>query len=133
MAAITDTVADLLTRIRNGSRAGHEMVESPSSRLRLEVVKILAQEKFVRGYQLVEDGKQGTLRIYLSYGPKRQPVLTQLKRVSRPGLRVYAGAGEVPRVMNGMGIAILSTSQGVLPDRECRRRNVGGEVLCYAW
>lgn len=133
MGAITDPVADLLTRIRNASRAGHEMVEIPGSRLKLEIVKILAQEKYVRGYQFVSDDKQGILRVYLKYGGKREPVLQQLERVSKPGRRVYAAASEVPRPQNGMGIAILSTSRGLLPDRECRKQHIGGEVLCYVW
>ena len=133
MGAITDPVADLLTRIRNAARAGHEQVEIPGSRLKLEIVKILAQEKFIRGYQFISDEKQGILRVFLKYGPKREPVVSDLKRVSKPGLRVYAPSTEIPRVMNGMGIAILSTSRGLLPDRECRRQHVGGEVLCYVW
>jgi len=133
MSAITDPVADLLTRLRNASRAGHEQVEIPGSNLKLQIVKILAQEKFVRGYQFLQDGPQGTIRVFLKYGPKREPVLTQLRRISKPGLRVYKPAAKVPRVLNGMGIAIVSTSAGVLPDRECRRQGVGGEVLCYVW
>lgn len=133
MSAITDPIADLLTRIRNASRAGHEFVEIPGSQLKLEIVKILTQEKFVRGYQFLNQGHQGTLRVYLKYGNRNQPVLTQLQRVSKPGLRVYAPASRIPRVQSGMGVAILSTSQGVLPDRECRRKHVGGEVLCYVW
>jgi small subunit ribosomal protein S8 len=133
MGAITDPVADLLTRIRNASRAGHEMVEIPGSRLKLEIVKILAQEKYVRGYQFVSDDKQGILRVYLKYGGKREPVLQQLERVSKPGRRVYAPAAEVPRPQNGMGIAILSTSRGLLADRDCRKQHIGGEVLCYVW
>lgn len=133
MSAITDPIADLLTRIRNASRAGHEQVEIPGSRLKLEVVKILAQEKFVRGYQFIQDEKQGFIRVFLKYGGKREPVLTQLQRVSKPGLRVYAPATKIPRVQNGMGMAILSTSHGVIPDREARKQRVGGEVLCYVW
>lgn len=133
MGVVTDPVADLLTRIRNASRAGHEQVEIPGSRLKLEIVKILAHEKFIRGYQFVADDKQGILRVYLKYSAKREPVLTNLKRISKPGLRVYAGAAEVPRVLNGMGIAILSTSRGLLPDREARRQRVGGEILCHVW
>lgn len=133
MGAITDPVADLLTRIRNASRAGHEMVEIPGSRLKLEIVKILAQEKFVRGYQFISDDKQGILRVFLKYGPRREPVLQQLERVSKPGRRVYAPSENLPRPQNGMGIAILSTSRGLLPDRECRRQHIGGEVLCYVW
>lgn len=133
MSAITDPVADLLTRIRNASRAGHEQVEIPGSRLKLEIVKILEQEKFVRGYQFISDERQGVIRVFLKYGAKREPVVSDLKRISKPGLRVYAGVKEVPRVLNGMGIAILSTSRGLLPDRECRRQRLGGEVLCYVW
>ncbi|MGV3720371.1 MAG: 30S ribosomal protein S8 [Actinomycetota bacterium] len=133
MGAITDPVADLLTRIRNASRAGHDKVEIPGSRLKLEIVKILAQEKYVRGYQFISDEKQGILRVFLKYGAKREPVLAQLQRVSKPGRRVYVPAAEVPRPQNGMGIAIVSTSRGLLPDRECRKQQVGGEVLCYVW
>ncbi|MBM3457286.1 MAG: 30S ribosomal protein S8 [Armatimonadetes bacterium] len=133
MSAITDPVADLLTRLRNASRAGHEQVEIPGSNLKLQIVKILAQEKFIRGYQYYQDGPQATLRVYLKYGDKHQPVLTQLQRVSRPGRRQYAAAQEISRVQSGLGIAILSTSQGVLTDRDCRRLNVGGEVLCHVW
>ena len=133
MGAITDPVADLLTRIRNAARAGHEQVEIPGSKLKLEIVKILAQEKYIRGYQFISDDKQGIIRVFLKYGEKRQPVVTQLQRVSKPGLRVYAPSTNIPRVLNGMGIAILSTSRGLLPDRECRRQHIGGEVLCYVW
>jgi small subunit ribosomal protein S8 len=133
MGAITDPIADLLTRLRNASRAGHEQVEIPGSRLKLEIVKILAQEKFIRGYQFIEDGKQGIIRVFLKYGPKREPVLTQLRRISKPGLRVYVPADRIPRVLNGMGLAILSTSTGLLVDRDARRRKIGGEVLCYVW
>jgi small subunit ribosomal protein S8 len=133
MSAITDPVADLLTRIRNASRAGHEQVEIPASKLKLGIVKILAQEKFIRGYQYVSDDLQGIIRVFLKYGSKREPVLTDLQRVSKPGRRVYAGVDELPRVMNGMGIAILSTSTGLLPDRECRKQRIGGEVVCYVW
>jgi len=133
MGVVTDPVADLLTRIRNASRAGHEQVDIPGSKLKLQIVKILAQEKFIRGYQFLQEGPQGTLRVFLKYGGKREPVLTQLKRVSKPGLRVYAPADRIPRVQSGMGVAILSTSHGVLPDRDCRRQHVGGEVLCYVW
>jgi small subunit ribosomal protein S8 len=133
MSAITDPIADLLTRVRNASRAGHEQVEIPGSRLKLEIVKILAQEKFIRGYQFIQDDKQGVIRVFLKYSPKREPVLSQLQRISKPGLRVYAPATNIPRVQNGMGIAILTTSRGVLPDRECRRQRIGGEVICYVW
>jgi len=133
MSAITDPIADLLTRIRNGSSAGHEQVEIPGSRLKLAIVKILAQEKFVRGYQFVQDETQGVIRVFLKYTGRREPVLNQIKRVSKPGLRVYAPAGRLPHVMNGIGIAILSTSRGVLTDRDCRRQHIGGEVICEVW
>ena len=133
MAYTTDPVADLLTRIRNANNAYHDSLEISGSKLKLEIVKILSQEKFIRGYQFLSDDKQGIIRVYLKYGPKREVVLNQLKRVSKPGLRVYAAADKIPRVLNGMGIAILSTSRGVLPDRECRRQHIGGEVLCYVW
>lgn len=133
MGAITDPVADLLTRIRNATRAGHDQVEIPGSKLKLEIVKILAQEKYIRGYQFISDEKQGIIRVFLKYGAKREPVVTQLQRVSKPGLRVYAPSTKIPRVLNGMGVAILSTSRGLLPDRECRKQHIGGEVLCYVW
>lgn len=130
---VTDPVADLLTRIRNASRAGHDQVEIPGSRLKLGIVKILAQEKYIRGYQFIQDDKAGVIRVYLKYGVKREPVLTQIQRVSKPGLRVYAPSTKIPRVLNGLGIAILSTSHGLLVDRDARRQHVGGEVLCYVW
>ena len=133
MGAITDPVADLLTRIRNASRAGHDQVLIPASKLKVEVVKILADEKYVRGYQVLEDDKQNLIRVFLKYGPKREQVLTQLQRVSSPGRRVYAPASNIPRVQNGLGIAILSTSRGVIADREARQQHIGGEVLCYVW
>jgi small subunit ribosomal protein S8 len=133
MSAITDPVADLLTRIRNASRAGHDQVECPGSRLKLEIVKILAAERFIRGYQFISDDKQGIIRVFLRYSEKRQPVIKQIQRISKPGLRIYQSATKIPRVMNGMGIAIVSTSKGLLPDRECRKQNIGGEVLCNVW
>ena len=133
MGAITDPVADLLTRIRNAQRAGHEQVDIPGSRLKLNVVKLLAREKFIRGYQFLEDDLQGVIRVFLKYGSKREPVITQIKRISKPGLRVYHGSGKVRRVQNGMGVAIVSTSRGLMVDRECRQQNVGGEVLCEVW
>jgi small subunit ribosomal protein S8 len=133
MAAITDPIADLLTRIRNAQRANHDQVEIPASKLKLEIVRILAEEKFIKGYQQLPDDKQGTIRVFLKYGPKRERVITNLKRVSKPGLRVYRRAQEVPRVLGGMGISILSTSKGVLTDAQARREHVGGELLCQVW
>lgn len=133
MGRVTDPVADLLTRIRNAVRAHHEDVDCPASSLKVEIVKILAQEKFIEDYQLIEEGPQGRIRIRLKYGPRREPVIKEIKRVSKPGLRVYAPAAKIPRVLNGMGVAILSTNRGVLADRDARRLRVGGEVICYVW
>ncbi|MGC8668321.1 MAG: 30S ribosomal protein S8 [Chthonomonadales bacterium] len=133
MAYTTDPVADLLTRIRNANHAYHDVLEVGSSGLKLEIVKILHQEGFIKGYEVIEDPKQNRLRIFLKYGPKRERVITNLKRVSKPGLRIYVGRDKLPRVLRGLGIAILTTSQGVMTDREARRRGIGGEVLCYVW
>jgi len=131
--SVTDPVADLLTRIRNANSAGHDQVEIMSSRLNLEIVKILHSEGFIKSFEVVKDKTQNRIKINLKYGPRREKVITNLKRVSRPGLRVYTKRGEVPRVLGGLGIAILSTSRGVMTSREARRRGVGGEVLCYVW
>jgi small subunit ribosomal protein S8 len=134
MAALTDPIADLLTRIRNANRANHDQVEIPASKLKLEIVKILAEEKFINSFQTIEDGKQGIIRVFLKYqGPRREKVVTNLRRVSRPGLRVYKGAHDIPLVRGGMGITIVSTPQGVMTGRNARRKNVGGEVLCEVW
>jgi small subunit ribosomal protein S8 len=133
MSAITDPVADLLTRIRNASRAGHEQVEIPASQLKLAIVKILAQEKFVRGYQVISNEHQGVIRVFLRYGAKREPVLSNLKRISKPGLRVYAGKTEIPRVLGGLGIVIVSTSQGIMTGAQAHRAQLGGEILAYVW
>src|SRR5438034_4193511 len=125
MSAITDPIADLLTRIRNANRANHDQVEIPGSKLKLEVVKILLDEKFINGYQFIEDDKQGVLRVFLKYdGPRRERVITNLRRVSKPGLRVYAGTGKIPLVRGGMGITIVSTSQGVMTGRNARRKKI---------
>jgi len=129
MGVITDPVADLLTRIRNGVRAHHDEVTCPASSLKVEVVKILAQEKYIEGYQVLEGEHQATIKVQLKYGPRREPVIKQLKRISKPGLRVYAPANKLPRVLNGLGVAILSTNRGVIADRDARRLHVGGEVL----
>ena len=133
MAVITDPVADLLTRIRNANMAGHEQVEVLGSRLNLEVVKILQSEGFVRNYEITKDKMQSRIKIGLKYGPRKEKVITDLKRVSKPGRRVYTKRGDIPRVLGGLGIAIVSTSKGVMTDREARRLGVGGEVLCYVW
>jgi small subunit ribosomal protein S8 len=134
MAALTDPIADLLTRIRNANRAKHDQVEIPGSKLKLEIVKILLDEKFINGYQFIEDDKQGTIRVFLKYdGPRREKVITNLRRVSKPGLRVYTGSEKIPLVRGGMGITILSTSQGVMTGRNARRKKIGGELLCEVW
>jgi len=131
--ATTDQIADMLTRIRNANLAAHEHVLVPASKMKLEIAKILKAQGYIQKYDLVDDKRHGQIRLHLRYTPERKPVITGLKRVSRPGVRTYVGAEEIPRVLGGLGIAILSTSRGVLGDREARRRRVGGEVLCYVW
>jgi small subunit ribosomal protein S8 len=133
MAYTTDPIADLLTRIRNANYANHETVEVAGSKIKLEIVKILQQEGFISGYEIVPDPKQDRIKIFLRYGPKREKVITNLKRISKPGLRVYVRRDRIPRVLRGLGIAILSTSRGVMTDKQARRIGVGGEVLCYVW
>jgi small subunit ribosomal protein S8 len=133
MAYTTDPVADLLTRIRNANRAFHDSLEIGSSKLKIEIVKILEREGFIKGYEIVEDPKQDTLKVFLKYSGRRDRVITNLKRVSRPGLRVYTGRDNLPRVLRGLGIAIITTSHGVMTDKEARRRGIGGEVLCFVW
>jgi small subunit ribosomal protein S8 len=130
---VTDTIADMLTRIRNASAARHESVDVPASRLKWEIARILKEEGFIADVQRIDRGPQGILRITLRYGPRREPVLTGIRRVSRPGLRVYARRAEVPRVRGGLGVAILSTSRGLMTDRQARRQGVGGEVVAYVW
>ncbi len=131
MAALTDPIADMLTRLRNAAAAGHPSVRVPVSKLKIELANILHEEGFVRGYQLVAKGRE--MRIRLKYDQDRKPVLNGLKRISKPGRRVYVGKDELPRVLNGLGIAVISTSQGVMTDREARKRGIGGEVLAYIW
>ncbi|MCP8971126.1 30S ribosomal protein S8 [Ectobacillus ponti] len=130
---MTDPIADLLTRIRNANMVRHEKLEVPASKMKKEIAEILKREGFVRDVELIEDNKQGILRIFLKYGPNNERVITGLKRISKPGLRVYAKADEVPRVLNGLGIAIVSTSKGVMTDKEARQVQTGGEVLAYVW
>ena len=130
---VTDPIADMLTHIRNALQAKHLQVDLPASRLKREVARILAEEGYIKGYTFLEDGRQGILRLYLKYDEQGRPVLQGLKRVSRPGRRLYAGRSEVPRAMGGIGTTIVSTSRGVLTDRECRKLGVGGEVLCMVW
>jgi small subunit ribosomal protein S8 len=133
MATVTDPIADMLTRIRNCGMAEQEKVDIPSSRLKVRIAELLKEEGFIKNFRVIEDRKQGTLRVYLKYGPGQERVITGLRRVSKPGRRLYVGAERIPNVLGGMGMAILSTSRGVLPDREARRLRVGGEVLCYVW
>lgn len=130
---ITDPIADLLTRIRNASTSKHETVDVPASKMKKAIVEILNEEGFIKGYQEIEDGKQGVLRITLKYGPNHERVISGLKRVSKPGLRFYAGADELPRVLKGLGIAIVSTSKGIMTDKKARELHVGGEVLAFVW
>ncbi|PTX58194.1 SSU ribosomal protein S8P [Melghirimyces profundicolus] len=130
---MTDPIADMLTRIRNANLVRHESLEVPASKLKREIAEILKREGFIRDAEYIEDGKQGILRIFLKYGPNNERVITGLKRISKPGLRVYAKSDEVPRVLRGLGIAVLSTSKGVMTDKEARQANVGGEVLAYIW
>ena len=130
---ITDPVADMLTRIRNASTAKHETVDVPASNLKKAIAQILLDEGYIKAFQVVEDGTQGIIRITLKYLPGKEKAITGLRRVSKPGLRVYAGADELPRVLRGMGIAIISTSKGIMTDKEARKAHVGGEVLAFVW
>lgn len=130
---MSDPVADMLTRVRNANLVHHERVEMPGSGIKKSIAKILKDEGFIKDFEWVEDNKQGILRLHLKYGPNKQKVINGLKRISKPGLRVYVKRDEVPRVLGGLGIAILSTPQGVITDRQARRDRVGGEVICYVW
>ena len=130
---ITDPVADMLTRIRNANTAKHESVDVPASNLKKAIAKILLDEGYIKSYEIVEDGTQGIIRITLKYLPGKEKAIQGLKRVSKPGLRVYAGAEELPRVLKGLGIAIISTSKGVMTDKQARAEHVGGEVLAFVW
>ena len=130
---ITDPVADMLTRIRNANSAKHETVDVPASNLKKDIAKILLDEGYIKSYEIVEDGTQGIIRITLKYLPGKERAIQGLRRVSKPGLRVYAGADELPRVLKGLGIAIISTSKGVMTDKAARAAHVGGEVLAFVW
>lgn len=131
--SMTDPIADYLTRIRNALQAGHKKVDIPASRLKTEITRILQEQHYIHSFVLVEDEKQGLLRIYLRYDEKDEPVISGLQRVSKPGQRKYVGVEEIPRVLNNLGIAILSTSKGVMTGQQARKAGVGGEVLCYVW
>ena len=130
---LTDPIADMLTRMRNTLLIKTEKVDIPASRMKVELAKILKEEGFIKSYKIIKDKKQGMLRVTLKYSPDNSPVISGLKRISKPGRRIYAGKDEVPKVMDGVGIAVISTSKGVLTDKACRREGVGGEVLCYIW
>jgi small subunit ribosomal protein S8 len=129
----TDPIADFLTRIRNANVVYMDKVEVPASKTKVALAQILKDEGFIRDMEFVDDGKQGIIRMYMKYGVNRERVITGLKRISKPGLRVYAKSDELPRVLNGLGIAVISTSHGLMTDRAARKQNLGGEVLCYVW
>ena len=130
---ITGPIADMLTRIRNANSVHHDKVEIPASRMKKAIAQLLKQEGFVKDFDVVEDNKQGTLRISLKYGPNREKVITGLKRISKPGLRVYVKSEQLPKVLGGLGIALVSTSAGIMSDKEARKAGLGGEVLAYVW
>ena len=130
---MTDPIADMLTRLRNGSKTGKKWVDIPASKLKKELARILAEEHFIQNYYVVEDRKQGELRLFLKYDKHEKPIIKGIRRVSKPGLRKYSRTDGLPRVLNGLGIAVISTSSGVMTDRDARRKGVGGEVICYVW
>ncbi|MCL4537603.1 MAG: 30S ribosomal protein S8 [Nitrospirae bacterium] len=130
---LTDPIADMLTRMRNAILIKSEKVDIPASKMKVEVAKILKEEGFIKSYKIIKDKKQGILRVTLKYTPENESVVTGLKRISKPGRRVYIGKSEIPKVMGGVGIAIITTPKGMLSDKECRGEGVGGEVLCYVW
>lgn len=133
MGVITDPISDMLTQIRNANRVRHDHVDIPASRLKMEIARILKDEGFIADWHRIDRGPQGVLRITLKYGPRKEAILSGLTRVSRPGLRMFTGRAAIPRVRGGMGVAILTTSRGVMTDRQARRLGVGGEVICYVW
>jgi small subunit ribosomal protein S8 len=130
---MTDPIADMLTRVRNANSVYHEKVEIPGSKIKQAIAGILKEEGFIKDFEVINDDKQGVIRVSLKYGPNREKIITGIKRISKPGLRVYAKKEVLPRVLGGLGIAIISTSQGVMSDKEARRKNLGGEVIAYIW
>ena len=130
---ITDSIGDMLTRIRNANSAKHETVSVPASNMKKAIAQILVDEGYIKNYKIIEDGKQGVIKVTLKYTDGKTPVITGLRRVSKPGLRIYSNAEDMPKVMKGLGIAIISTSKGVMTDREARKQHIGGEVLAYIW
>lgn len=131
--SMTDPIADFLTRVRNANLARHEVVEAPASKIKKSIAEILKAEGFIRDFEYIDDNKQGVIRVFLKYGEDRNRVITGIKRISKPGLRKYAKAEDLPKVLNGLGIAIISTSAGVITDKEARSKQVGGEVIAYVW
>ncbi|MEI7885441.1 MAG: 30S ribosomal protein S8 [Clostridia bacterium] len=129
----TDPIADFLTRIRNGNTANKETVEIPASKVKKSLAGILKEEGYIKDWEYIEDSKQGIIRVYMKYGANKEKVITGLKRISKPGLRIYAGSEELPKVLNGLGIAVISTSHGIMTEKHARKAGVGGEVLCYVW
>ena len=130
---MTDPIADMLTRIRNANTVGHKTVEIPASRIKKSIAGILLEEGYINGFEVIEDDKQSVIKIEMKYGPAGEKVINGIKKISKPGLKVYAKACDVPRVLGGLGIAIISTSKGVVSDKEARKMGVGGEVICYVW
>ena len=130
---MTDPVADMLTRIRNANTVGHSTVDIPASKVKKSIAEILQKEGYIKGFNIIEDGKQGILRVQMKYGADKEKVISGLKKISKPGLKVYAKSDEVPKVLGGLGIAIISTSNGIISDKEARKLGVGGEVICYVW
>ncbi|AFV12745.1 30S ribosomal protein S8 [Thermacetogenium phaeum DSM 12270] len=130
---MTDPIADFLTRIRNANQVYRERVEVPASNMKKSLAEIMKREGFIKTYEVVDDGKQGILRLYLKYGPNRQKVISGLKRISKPGLRVYVKKDEIPKVLGGLGVAVISTSKGLMTDKQARQEGLGGEVICYIW
>ncbi len=130
---MTDPIADMLTRIRNANTVGHDTVDIPASNMKKSIAEILYREGYIRGYNVIEDGKQGIIRVQMKYASEKERVISGLKRISKPGLKVYAKRHEVPKVLGGLGIAIISTSSGIITDKEARKIGVGGEVICYVW
>jgi small subunit ribosomal protein S8 len=133
VGVITDPIADMLTRIRNANTANHEAVDIPASRMKRAIAEILKEEGFIRNFEMVSEGPQGTLRVTLKYGPEKEKVITGLRRISRPGLRVYSSRTEIPRVLGGLGLVIISTSKGIMSGKRAKREGCGGEVLAYVW
>lgn len=130
---ITDTIADMLTRIRNANSAKHDTVDIPASKMKAAIAQILLDEGYIKSFTVIEDSKQGVIRITLKYGAGKTPVIQGLRRVSKPGLRIYSGCEDIPKVLKGLGIAIISTSKGIITDKQARKENVGGEVLAFIW